>query len=175
MIKAEVNKSLEVNKTNTLHQFDASGIIGLESPVGKIPIVFYMKETCKTGRRGIIYYDDYDTLCFMFPEDEHSEWCKQPYAMKYDKAVHFDNGVESGYRRNYGIFELWVEVLRKWYNGRVLFRPTKKIKGCGGCEEGYPVESEEVETVEPKKVNIVKHSKTSESKSINRSCGCRRR
>ena len=73
-IPVEVSKSVNVTKTNTLHQFDTAGIVGVPSPVGKVPIMFYVKEAEGRGRRGILYYDDYDSVCFMFPEVEHSEW-----------------------------------------------------------------------------------------------------
>ena len=137
-VTAEVTKSVNVEKTNTLHQFDTAGVIGLQSPVGKVPIVFYIKDTCTSAHKGIIYYDDYDTVCWMFPEDAHAEWCRQPYDMKYDAVRPFDNGVESGYRRNHGIFQLWVSVLRKWYNGQIMYRPKLKIQGCGRRDGGYP-------------------------------------
>lgn len=168
-MKIRTAKSINVNKTNTLHQFDTVGIVGLQSPVGKVPIVFYVKEAEGRGRRGIVYYDDYDTVCFMFPENKHEEWCKRPYNMKYDNVEPFDNGVESGYRRNHGIFQLWVSVLRKWYNGQVMYRPTKKIKGS--VDNNYPsiTKTEEVTTVNPK---VVK--KTPQVTNINHSCGCRK-
>lgn len=161
-MKAQVAKSINVNKTNTLHQFDSASIVGVQSPVGKVPIVFYLKESQKGGRRGIIYYDDQDTVCWMYPEEEHAEWCEQPYDMKYDAVRAFDNGVESGMRRNHGIFELWVSVLRKWYNGRVLFRPTKKIQGCGNMDEGYPTLEETID------IDFEKEDKN------NTSCGCKK-
>lgn len=170
-MKIQVTKSINVDKTNTLHQFDPVGIIGVQSPVGKIPIIFYIKEGPERGRQGIIYYDDYDTVCFHFPENEHAEWCEQPYDIKYDAVETYDNGVESGYRRNHGIFELWVEVFRKWYNGQIMYRPKKKIKGCGGECGGYPAKAEEeTALVKPKTVKTTAPAK----QNINHSCGCRK-
>lgn len=170
-IPIQVTKSANVTKTNTLHQFDTSGIIGIPSPVGKVPIVFYIKEGEGHGRRGIIYYDDYDTVCWMYPESEHSEWCSQPYDIKYDKVEEFDNGVESGFKRNHGIFELWVSVCRRWYNGHIMYRPHLKIQGCGRDDDGYPTRST-VDTLEEKvRTRVERPRKT---KQINRSCGCRK-
>lgn len=164
----EVTKSMKVDKTNTLHQFDSAGIIGVPSPVGKIPLVFYIKETEGSGHRGIIYYDDRDTVCYMFPEHKHAEWCKQPYDIKYDKIELHDKGEYKEYYRNYGIFQLWVSTLRKWYNGQVLFRPRLKIQGCGGHYGGYPGQVSEPEPTVKAKVKTapinIKHSP--------KSCGC---
>lgn len=172
-IVAEVTKTANVTKTNTLHQFDTAGIIGVDSPVGKVPIVFYVKEGCGRGRRGIIYYDDYDSVCWMYPESEHAEWCKQPYDIKYDKLEQWDNGVERGYHRNWGILELWVSVCRKWYNGQVMYRPHLKIQGCGRRDGGYPVNdtSDDYQSTLPKKQ---KRDTAPVKNKINRSCGCRK-
>lgn len=170
-IPIQVAKSAEVTKTNTLHQFDTAGIIGLPSPVGKVPIVFYVKKGIGRGQRGIIYYDDYDTVCWMYPESEHAEWCEQPYDIKYDAVVPFDNGVESGMRRNHGIFELWVSVLRRWYNGQIMYRPHLKIQGCGRDDDGYPTRPT-VETLKEKTRTKTEHPR--KTKQINRSCGCRK-
>lgn len=171
-ITVQVTKSAKVDKTNTLHQFDTANIVGLESPVGKIPIMFYVKESCSTGRRGIIYFGGRDTVCFMYPETEMSEWCRQPYHMKYDALVPFDNGVERGARRNHGIFELWISVFRKWYNGQVMYRPRMMVQGCGRREGGYPRVRSQLETLEPKRVSrpvqVQKKTKTT------RGCGCRK-
>ena len=170
-IPIQVAKSANVTKTNTLHQFDTSGIIGIPSPVGKVPIVFYIKEGEGHGRRGIIYYDDYDTVCWMYPESEHSEWCCQPYDIKYDKVEEFDNGVESGFKRNHGIFELWVSVCRRWYNGHIMYRPHLKIQGCGRDDDGYPTRS----TVEPLEEKVrTRVERPRKTKQINRNCGCRK-
>lgn len=170
-IPVEVAKSANVTKTNTLHQFDTTGIIGVDSPVGKVPIVFYIKEGVGRGRRGIIYYDDYDSVCWMYPETEHAEWCRQPYDIKYDKVEPFDNGVESGFRRNHGILELWVSVCRKWYNGQVMYRPHLKIQGCGRRTGGYPGKSTVTVVEEKRRPHFVqkpvKHK-------VNHSCGCRK-
>lgn len=170
-IPIETAKSVNVEKTNTLHQFDTVGIVGLQSPVGKVPIMFYVKEAEGRGRRGIIYYDDYDSVCFMYPESQHAEWCAHPYDMKYDALVPFDNGVERGLRRNFGIFELWANVYRKWYNGQIMYRPHLKIQGCGHDFDGYPGKST-VEVVEEKKRSprVIKAA----PKKINHSCGCRK-
>lgn len=170
-IPIEVTKSAVVDRTNTLHQFDTAGVIGIPSPVGKVPIVFYIKEGEGHGRRGIIYYDDYDTVCFFYPESEHAEWCEHPYDIKYDKVEPFDNGVESGFRRNHGIFELWVSVLRRWYNGQIMYRPHLKIQGCGHDTDGYPTRSSAVILSEKTRTRTEKPRKT---KQINRSCGCRK-
>lgn len=168
-IPAETTKSANVDKTNTLHQFDTVGVVGVQSPVGKIPIVFYIKETAHSGRRGLIYYDDRDTVCWMYPEDKHAEWCKQPYRMKYDGLEHWDNGVESGLKRNHGFFDLWVSVLRKWYNGHVIYRPRLKIQGCGMRAGGYPTERNVV-TVEEKPKPI----KLPKKQTIKHGCNCRK-
>ena len=170
-IPIQVSKSVNVTKTNTLHQFDAVGIIGLRSPVGKVPIVFYLKETHTSGRRGILYYDDRDTVCWMYPEDKHAEWCKQPYRMKYDGLEHWDNGLESGLKRNHGIFELWVSVFRKWYNGHVMYRPKLKLQGCGRRAGGYPTESNIV-TVEEKPAH--KTITVPKKMNIKHGCNCRK-
>lgn len=170
-IPIQVAKSAEVTKTNTLHQFDTAGIIGLPSPVGKVPIVFYVKEGIGRGRRGIIYYDDYDTVCWMYPESEHAEWCEQPYDIKYDAVVPFDDGTSSGYRRHHGIFELWVSVFRKWYNGQIMYRPHLKIQGCGRDDDGYPTRPT-VDVLEEKtRTTVIRPNKT---RTINRNCGCRK-
>lgn len=171
-IMLQPTKSMNVTKTNTLHQFDASGIIGVPSPVGKVPIVFYMKEGEGHGRRGIVYYDDYDSVCFMYPENEHAGWCVQPYDMKYDAVVPFDNGVESGMRRNHGIFELWVSVFRRWYNGQVMYRPTHKIQMCGGDDDGYPTRSTE-ETLK-EKTRTKAERRPNKNRTINHHCNCRK-
>lgn len=170
-IPIETAKSVNVEKTNTLHQFDTAGIVGLQSPVGKVPIMFYVKEAEGRGRRGIIYYDDYDSVCFMYPESQHAEWCAQPYDMKYDALVPFDNGVERGLRRNYGLFELWANVYRKWYNGQIMYRPYLKIQGCGHDFDGYPGKST-VTVVEEKRRSrrVIKAA----PKKVNHSCGCRK-
>lgn len=171
-IPVEVTKSVNVDKTNTLHQFDTAGIVGVPSPVGKVPIVFYVKEGNGRGRRGIVYYDDYDSVCFMYPESEHAGWCEQPYDMKYDKLEEWDNGVEHGWHRNHGIFELWVSVWREWYNGQVMYRPKLKIQGRGHENDGYPMRSKVV-TVEEKRP--VRHVKQVNKRKVNRgSCGCRK-
>ena len=171
-IPVEVTKSLNVDKTNTLHQFDTAGIVGLPSPVGKVPILFYVKEAEGRGRRGVLYYDDYDSVCFMYPESEHAAWCSQPYDMKYDALVPFNNGVERGVRRNYGIFELWVNVWRKWYNGQVMYRPRLKIQGCGHDYDGYPMRSKVV-TVEEKRPTT-RRVKQVIKKKVSHSCGCQK-
>lgn len=169
-IPLETTKSVNVDKTNTLHQFDTVGVVGIPSPVGKVPILFYVKEAEGRGRRGVLYYDDYDSVCFMYPEVEHAEWCSQPYDMKYDALVPFDNGVERGLRRNHGIFELWASVYRKWYNGEVMYRPRLKIQGCGHEHDGYPGKSR-VDVVEEKvKKNRVQTAPV--KKKTNHSCGC---
>lgn len=172
-IPVEVTKSVVVDKTNTLHQFDAAGIIGIPSPVGKVPLVFYIKEAEGRGRRGIIYYDDYDSICYMYPESEHAGWCEQPYDLKYDKLEAWDNGTERGWRRNHGIFEIWVSVWREWYNGQIMYRPKLKIQGCGHEDDGYPMKSTVV-TVEEKRP--VHHVKQVNKRKINRGggCGCRK-
>lgn len=170
-IPIQVAKSANVTKTNTLHQFDASGIIGIPSPVGKVPIVFYIKEGEGHGRRGIIYYDDYDTVCWMYPESEHAAWCEQPYDIKYDAVEPFDDGVASGLRRNHGIFELWISVLRKWYNGQIMYRPHLKIQGCGRDDDGYPTRPSVEVLREKTRTKIERPHKT---RTINRNCGCRK-
>lgn len=170
-IPAETIKSANVDKTNTLHQFDTVGVVGVQLPVGKIPIVFYLKETPTTSRRGLLYYDDRDTVCWMYPEDKHAEWCKQPYRMKYDGLEHWDNGVESGLKRNHGFFDLWVSVLRKWYNGHVMYRPRLKIQGCGLRAGGYPTESHTITVEEkPKPIKLPKPRK----QTIKHGCNCRK-
>lgn len=170
-IPIEVTKSANVDKTNTLHQFDTVGVVGVQLPVGKVPIVFYIKETPTTSRRGLLYYDDRDTVCWMYPEDKHAEWCKQPYRMKYDGLEHWDNGVESGLKRNHGFFDLWVSVLRKWYNGHVMYRPRLKIQGCGLRAGGYPTESNTVTVEEkPKPAKLPKPRK----QIIKHGCNCRK-
>lgn len=148
-ITVEVSKSLNVDRTNTLHQFDTVGIVGLQSPVGKVPIVFYVKDTCTSAHKGILYYDDLDTVCWMFPEDYHAEWCRQPYMMKYDAIETYNTPVDTRFKRNYGFFDLWVSVWRKWYNGEIMYRPRLKIQGCGRRDGGYP---QTVKQEEPTKV-----------------------
>lgn len=172
-VPLQVTKSLEVDKTNTLHQFDTAGIIGLESPVGKVPIIFYIKEAEGRGRRGIIYYDDYDTVCWMYPENEHAEWCSQPYDIKYDKLEEWSNDIEHGYHRNWGILELWYTVLRHWYNGQVMYRPRLKIQGCGHDNDGYPGKSV-VNVVEEKRRPATTVRRRAIKKKVNHSCGCRK-
>lgn len=172
-IPLQVDKTAKVLKTNTLHQFDFAQIVGVPSPVGKVPILFYVKEAEGRGRRGIVYQSDYlDTVCWLWPESEHAEWCKQPYDMKYDKLVPFDNGVERGLRRNHGIFELWVSVWRKWYNGQIMYKPYKKLKNCSHDFEGYPGKST-VEVVEETKTErrVVQAPR---KKKVNHGCGCRK-
>lgn len=169
-IPLETDKTLNVDKTNTLHQFDTVNIVGVESPVGKVPIVFYVKEGNGRGRRGIIYDDDYDSVCFMYPETEHAEWCSQPYDLKYDGYDKFDNGVERGIRRNHGIFELWADVYREWYNGQVMYRPRLKIQGCSNDNsDGYPAKSV-VNVVEEKKE--VRRIQPTPVKKKRTGCGC---
>ena len=91
--------------------------------------------------------------------------------IKYDKVEEFDNGVESGFKRNHGILELWVSVCRRWYNGHIMYRPHLKIQGCGRDDDGYPTRST-VETLEEKvRTRVERPRKT---KQINRSCGCRK-
>lgn len=166
-IPIETTKSARVTKTNTLHQFDVQDIVGLPSPVGKIPIVFYLKETCNSGRRGILYFGDRDTVCWMYPESEHAEWCKQPYDLTYDHLDEWHTDIERGYRRNWGILELWAYVWNKYYNGHVMYRPEKKIQGCGFRNDGYPSTST-VETITPKT-----RTKTIQTiKKRSRSCNC---
>lgn len=171
-ISVEVSKSLNVDKTNTLHQFDTAGIVGVPSPVGKVPIVFYMKESAYSGRRGIIYYDDYDSINFMYPESEHAGWMSQPYAIKYDKLEEWDNGEEKGWHRNWGILDLWASVWRRWYNGQVMYRPRLKIQSCGHDFDGYPGKSSPVvvEEKKPSRKIITKPIK----KKVNHSCNCRK-
>lgn len=171
-IPIQTTKSMDVTKTNTLHQFDTEGIIGVPSPVGKVPIVFYIKEGVGRGRRGILYYDDYDTVCWMFPENEHAEWMRQPYDLKYDAVEPFDNGVESGFKRNHGILELWVSILRKWYNGQVMFRPRYKIKPCAHDDDGYPTRST-AETL-TEKTRTKTERIPNKNRTVNRNCGCRK-
>lgn len=170
-IPIEVTKSMNVDKTNTLHQFDTAGIVGVQSPVGKVPIMFYVKEAEGRGRRGVLYYDDYDSVCFMYPEVEHAEWCEQPYDLKYDKLETWDNGVERGWHRNWGIFELWVSVLRKWYNGEIMYRPRLKIQPCNHDFDGYPGKSTVVTVAEKKKNKVITRPI---KRRVNRSCGCRK-
>lgn len=171
-IALETDKSVKVEKTNTLHQFDTVGIVGVQSPVGKVPIVFYVKEGPGRGRRGIVYFDDLDSVCYMFPESEHAEWCSQPYDMKYDALEPWDNGVERGLKRNHGIFELWASVYRKWYNGQVMYRPFKKIQGCGHDFEGYP--SKDKEVVVKEKVKKKSVSPVIVKKKVSPGCGCQK-
>ena len=158
--------SLNVVKTNTLHQFDSAKIIGIQSPVGKIPIVFYVRHSCNSASKGIVYFGDRDSVCYMFPEDAHAEWCCQPYDMKYDGMESYDNGIESGMKRNHGIFELWVSVLRKWYNGRVLFRPTVQLRGCP-AQYHYPQTKKE--TTQPVRVSHTTQPTQHKSRT---GCGC---
>lgn len=172
-IPLQVDKSVKVLKTNTLHQFDFAQIVGVPSPVGKVPILFYVKEAEGRGRRGIIYQgDDLDSVCWLWPESEHAEWCKQPYDMKYDGLEPFDNGVERGLRRNWGILELWVSVWRKWYNGQIMYKPYKKLKNCVHDFEGYPGKST-VEIVEEKKTER-RVLQAPRKKKVNHGCGCRK-
>lgn len=171
-ISLEVAKSAKVEKTNTLHQFDTVGVVGVPSPVGKVPIMFYVKEGPGRGRRGIVYYDDLDSVCFLYPETPHAEWCSQPYDMKYDALEPWDNGVERGLRRNHGIFELWASVYREWYNGQIMYRPYKKIQGCGHESDGYPGKS--TPTVVEEKVKKRSARIAPVKRKINHSCGCRK-
>lgn len=170
-IAAQVTKSLVVDRTNTLHQFDTTDIIGLPSPVGKVPIVFYIRESEQGGRRGIIFGEDYDSVCFMYPEQEHEDWCSQPYDIKYDKIEEYDDGEEKGHYRNFGILDLWVSVCRKWYNGEVMYRPKLKIQGCGRRTGGYPAAASTAEVITEQKQNKVVAAKKT---NINHSCGCRK-
>lgn len=172
-VPLEVTKSLNVDKTNTLHQFDTASIIGIESPVGKVPIVFYIKENSEGGRRGIIYFDDYDSVCWMYPESEHAQWCSQPYDIKYDALVPWSNEIEHGYERNWGILELWYTVLRHWYNGQVMYRPRLKIQGCGHDNDGYPGKST-VNVVEEKRKSATPVRRRANKNKVNHSCGCRK-
>lgn len=172
---APVAPSINVTKTNTLHQFDTANIIGVQSPVGKLPIVFYLKESCTRGRRGIVFCGDRDAVNFLYPETEHADWCTQPYDMKYDAVEHFDNGIESGFKRNHGIFQLWVNVWRKWYNGQVMYRPHLKIQGCGRDDNGYPVqETTQVSTQETTQVSaqVSTQVTTQVKKTKLAPCGC---
>lgn len=159
-MRLKASPSINVTKTNTLHQFDVADIIGVKSPVGKVPIVFYVKDTCNSGRKGIIYFGDRDSVCYMYPETAHAEWCKQPYDLKYDELEPWDNGTEHGWRRKYGVLNLWVTVCRKWYNGHVMYRPKLKIQGC----KEEPCSEEKVETTirkrspyQPAQQKTVKH------------------
>ena len=170
-IPVEVSKSVNVDKTNTLHQFDTAGIVGVQSPVGKVPIMFYVKEAEGRGRRGIVYYDDYDSVNFMYPESEHADWCEQPYDLKYDKLETWSNEIERGWHRNWGIFELWVSIWRHWYNGQVMYRPRLKIQPCNHDYDGYPARSK-VETVEEKRP--ARRQVKVNNKKVNHSCGCRK-
>ena len=168
-MKAEVTKSINVTKTNTLHQFDTVGIVGLESPVGKVPIIFYVRESCDRGRRGIVYYDDYDSVCFTFPEVEHADWMEQPYAMKYDAVETHSNDRETWFHRNHGILDLWVSVWREWYNGQIMYRP--KLKITGSIDNNYPAPTAHTSTT----TRIEKILKTEQKQNkINHSCGCRK-
>lgn len=168
-IPIQTTKSLNVTKTNTLHQFDTMNIVGVPSPVGKIPILFYMKEGKNRGRRGIIFSGDRDSVCYMFPEFEHAEWCEEPYALKWDKVEPFDNGVESGMRRNHGVLELIASVWRKWYNGQVMFRPEYKLQGCGRDFDGYPAGKLPERDLPLKEVTPKVRTKVKRKR---RSCGC---
>lgn len=157
-------KSLNVTKQNSLHQFDSVGIVGVESPVGKVPIVFYTKKMEGVVERGIIYYDDYDSVCFMYPEEAHAEWCKQPYDLKFDAIEPFDNGVERGLRRNWGIFELWASVYREWYNGTITHRASLKIQATNNeNEDGYPTSQN------------AEHYITTVKQTAGKSCGCNKK
>lgn len=171
-IPLQTTLSIKADKTNTLHQFDSVGVVGVPSPVGKVPILFYIKDTCDSGHKGLLYYDDYDSVCYMFPEDTHAEWCRQPYDLKFDGLEAFDNGVESGLRRKHGILELWVENYRKWYNGRVMFQPRLKVQGCGRHLGGYPQTAPNA-TAEEKKPAALKPVTTKKVRT-NHSCGCRK-
>lgn len=168
-IPLEVAKSVNVTKTNTLHQFDTASIVGVPSPVGKVPIVFYVRESCTSTKRGIIFCGDRDTVCFLYPETAHAEWCQNVYDLKYDHLEHYDNGVESGYERKWGILELWHAVCRKWYNGQVMYRPDYRIQGCGRDLDGYPTVSDP-EVVEEKPVR--RKTIKPVSKSNLSPCGC---
>lgn len=162
--------SIRATKTNTLHQFDPVGVVGLPTPVGKVPFLFYVKDTCDSAHKGILYYDDRDTVCYFFPEDIHAEWCKQPVDMKFDTLEKWEGENEWGYKRKHGILELWIENYRKWYNGRVLFQPKLRVQGCGNHLGGYPT-STEVEILEEKpktKIKPVRIKKTTLG------CGCRK-
>lgn len=154
-IPIETTKSARVTKTNTLHQFDTTSVIGIDSPVGRIPIVFYTRESCNAGRRGLIFAGDRDTVCFMYPESEHAEWCRQPYDLIYDALEPWNNGVERGWHRNYGILELWTNVFNHYYNGHVMYRPEKIIQGCGYREDGYPSTSTVITVEEKNKKKII--------------------
>lgn len=171
-VALEVTKSAIVDKTNTLHQFDTAGIIGIPSPVGKVPIVFYLKEGEGRGRRGIIYYDDYDSVAYMYPESEHAGWCEQPYDMKYDKLEEWQTDTEKGWHRNWGIFQLWVSIWRHWYNGQVMYRPKLKIQPCNHDFDGYPGKSTPV-AVEEKRYN--RYQPAPVKKKLNHGCNCRRK
>lgn len=168
-IPIEVTKSARVTKTNTLHQFDTQNIVGVQSPVGKIPIVFYVRESCNSGRRGILYFGDRDSVCWMYPESEHAEWCRQPYDLMFDHMEPWETENERGYRRKWGILELWRYVWNHYYNGQIIYRPEKKIQGCGFRNDGYPSAST-VETVEPK--HRTKTEQVKKTKRRSKGCNC---
>lgn len=168
-IRIETAKSVNVTKTNTLHQFDTADIIGLPSPVGKVPIIFYVRDNAYDSHKGIIYGEDKDSVCYMYPEVEHAEWCKQPYDIPFDAIEPWDNGVERGLRRKFGILELWASVWRKWHNGEVMYRPSLKIQGCSNTDEGYPYKTEQKPstTQRPSVLPVTKKAKTTRP-----GCGC---
>lgn len=168
-IVAQTTKTMNVTKTNTLHQFDTVGVVGAPSPVGKVPILFYVKDSPTHYHAGLLYYDDYDSVCFVYPESEHSEWCKQTYDMDYDKVEAWDNGVESGYRRNWGILELDVEHKRTWHNGQIMYRPNLKIKDCGH-HDGYPTQPSNQTIPEKKIKRVIKQTERKTKRTPH--CGC---
>lgn len=170
-VPIEATKSARVTKTNTLHQFDTADIIGLPSPVGKLPIVFYTRESCNSGRRGIVYFNDRDTVCWMYPESEHAEWCKKPYDLIYDALEPWSNEIERGWRRNHGIFEIWVNIWNHYYNGQIMYRPEKRIQGCGRRDGGYPSQSEVI-TVEEKTRNRTRTEQIKPNKRRSKGCNC---
>ena len=142
-IQAVPDKSICMTKTNTLHQFDTQEVIGVPSPVGKLPILFYVRTSCDSGFKGFIYYGHKDTVCFRHPEDAHSQWCGDTYDLDYDAVEPFDNGVERGARRNFGVLRLKNSYLRRWHNGRVMYRPCKIIQGCSDPCDSYPREKKQ--------------------------------
>lgn len=133
-------KSIQVEKTNTLHQFDHLNIVGVDLTIGRVPILFYVKERPGGGRRGIIFGgDSYQDLCFMYPEVEHSKWCTTSYDLKYDKIEekYSPEKEETSWDRNHGIFQLDISNKRRWYNGTVWHR-AKKLLYAQNNNYSYP-------------------------------------
>lgn len=148
-LNTPADTSTRLKRDNSLRQFNYAQILGIPTPVGMVPVIYYLKygecdDAARTafGNRGVIFYgDSYDSMCFLYPQQFNKVDCAENFIYKYDGIECVTSDVIEGERwfeRNKGMGQITVPFIKRFYNGTVMYRAPYKLKKCApACCDSY--------------------------------------